>query len=341
MRQHIYGVKTDSWRPTAVRPPVIPALTDAQGRALPSIGGAPVALLEGPSIGTRIFRVGAWDVLSDRGKLRKLRKLALEYGHDPRLRWFVVNEILTPAGVQPRDFPGQLNAIFSWAQQNIYYTNESGEHIQAPWWTLRYRTGDCDDIALLLAAMLTTLSYPFRFALSGQHLRTKQYTRWVEGEPMPGPIQFSHIYLYAGDQPFQASQWIAMEGTLKGVPLGYDVAAQGLPQGVVARDMAGLPFQSDKRNGGNYGAPPIGSFGVSLAPVAQPMATPSEVANRAANVEAYRTLPPHEAMQQLGLTGFVTQWIDWNRMSSSVVEGVLTTALVAVVLSAVDRRRRN
>lgn len=317
MRSKVKGVQTVQWAPQRALPQVAPALG---GR--PAIDGARVPLSEGPILGESVFRIGTWDWHSDSAKVAKLRTLAEDYGHDPRLRWWVVNEVLQPAGVQPRDFAGQLRAIFHWVQNNTYYTNESGEHIQSPWWTIRYRTGDCDDQSLLIAAMLTSLAFPFKFALAGKDRTTGKMTRWVEGERMPRSVDFSHIYLFAGDQPFDARGWVAMEPTLRGVPLGYDVVERGLPQGVVAQDMgssyAGIPDD-----------PRVYLHNIDV----------EDMKDRAEILDAFRSLPPHEALRAAGPLGFMKDWINWQRTSTSVVEGVIASVLIALVLARVGVHR--
>ena len=58
----------------------------------------------------KVFRIGNWGTLSDRARVRKIRKLAEDYGNDPRLRWWVTQRVIPH--VAPRDFKGQLRAIF-------------------------------------------------------------------------------------------------------------------------------------------------------------------------------------------------------------------------------------
>lgn len=81
---------------------------------------------------------------------------------------------------------------------------------------------NCDDLAILLAAMYESIRLPFRYVLSGKNRVTKEVDRWIEGTPMK-PIEFSHIYVVVGDRPFGKPKWHYAEPTLKGVSLGWDV----------------------------------------------------------------------------------------------------------------------
>ena len=91
---------------------------------------------------------------------------------------------------------------------------------------------NCDDLAILLGALLECVRLPWRFVLSGVG-KDKQQVRWVEGEPLIRGVQWSHIYIAVGDKPFTPTSWTFAEPTLKGAPLGWDVVgarSQALPE---------------------------------------------------------------------------------------------------------------
>jgi hypothetical protein len=186
----------------------------------------PLRLEEGPIVEQKVYQHRGWAAWNDASKMRALRTMAVEYGRDPRMRWFTVNTVLRPAGVDFRDYERTAATMLAWVQRNIYYTNEPGEQIQAPWWTIKYKTGDCDDMALLLASMAESVRMPWKFALGG-HDRKGKAIRYIEGEREPRGVTYSHIYLYLGWPPFKPQKWAAAEPTLKGAPLGYDVVLQG------------------------------------------------------------------------------------------------------------------
>ena len=186
----------------------------------------PLRLEEGPIVEQKVYQHRGWAAWGDASKMRALREMAVQYGRDPRMRWFTVNTVLRPAGVDFRDYERTAATMLAWVQREIYYTNEPGEQIQAPWWTIKYKTGDCDDMALLLAAMAESCRIPWKFSLGGRD-RKGRPVRYIEGERPRYDVTYSHIYLYLGWPPFRPTKWAAAEPTLKGAPLGYDVVLQG------------------------------------------------------------------------------------------------------------------
>jgi hypothetical protein len=85
-----------------------------------------------------------------------LRKLVNHYAGDVALKQFVV-DVFRAAGVAPKDEYGQALAIAEWVQKNIYYVHEGKETFQRPETTLRLRSGDCDDFALLISSCLANV----------------------------------------------------------------------------------------------------------------------------------------------------------------------------------------
>jgi hypothetical protein len=204
--------------------------TPAEFVGLPGVGATTRANIEGEDRNTgTVVDVPRWYTWGDRKKLRFLRNLAEKYARDPHMRWFVVNEVLRPAGVQPRDYPGQAAAMLQWVQANIYYTNEPDEQIQSPWRTIKVRTGDCDDMAVLLAVFAEAIALPWKFALAGRGPGGTRI-RFVEGSYMPWNVEFSHIYVMLGWPPFNPTQWASAEPTIAGVPLGFDVITNGVQE---------------------------------------------------------------------------------------------------------------
>lgn len=90
----------------------------------------------------RVYHIRGWTSWSDRRKVAELRKLAEEYGGDPEMRR-LATRIVEAAGAPPRDGKAQAAALLAFVQNHVYYTNEAGEQIQSPWYTLTHRCGDC------------------------------------------------------------------------------------------------------------------------------------------------------------------------------------------------------
>lgn len=291
---------------TAYRDPI-----DRLNRAV----ARPVDPLNGESreIG-RVYHYPGWFAMHDRQKVALLRQLAEGYGSDAQMRFFTAR-LLQQSGVQPRDFAAQAACIHAFVQTSCYYTNEPGEQIQSPWRTLKERTGDCDDLALLIASMAHSVGLEWKYALAGK-LPRGQMTRWIEGERWPNGADMFHIYVYLGWPPFNAQKWAAAEPTIRGIPLGYDVVDRGLPEH--AR-------QSVDLGGGamhGYGdIPPIAQQAGTL-----PASIPVPVGEPAApGVTAY--------------FGKLWEMIDWKDVTNAVVQGVIVALAVPAALHWIKRKK--
>lgn len=197
-----------------------------------------------PGWAARNIMLPGWFGWSDVKKIRILRELVDEESRDPELRRFVIQNVI--AGVRDRDYRGQAAAILAWVQRNVRYVNESDEQLQTPAYTLRHRFGDCDDMAILIAAMARSIALPYRFALAGRDARGRP-VRWVEGERPNFRSRFFHIYVQLGVSgpfiPGKMQNWLSAEPTAGVLPLGYDVVLHGLPpslQELQPRAMAGF-----------------------------------------------------------------------------------------------------
>ena len=141
-------------------------------------------------------------------------------GRDPRIATLAV-QILRANGVKPREYRKQAAALLKFVQTRIFYVNEPGERLQDPTYTLRVGYGDCDDMAILLAALCESLRLPWKFVISGRE-GSGRLIRWVEGTPYRH-ANWAHIYLAIGDRPFTPKRWFFAEPTLPNVALGWDV----------------------------------------------------------------------------------------------------------------------
>lgn len=186
--------------------------------------------LKGPDT----YHLPNWGAMGDPRRIATLRRIVLEYGRDPRVATLAVQIVRgdrsvwrkrSPMRAEPREYKKQAAALLAWVQTHIYYVNEPGERLQSPEYTLRVGYGDCDDMAILLASFYEALRLPWKFVLSGGDPRTRQPVRWIEGQPLPPGIKWSHIYVTVGRPTFTPKRWSFAEPTLRGAPLGWDVVA--------------------------------------------------------------------------------------------------------------------
>ena len=103
-------------------------------------------------------------------------------------------------------FPGtpEIRSLFEWVRRNIRYTRDifRVELLHTARRMLELRAGDCDDMTILLGAMLMATGHPVRLALVGFRKHK--------------PHCYSHIYLEAN----LGGNWIALDATMER-PLGW------------------------------------------------------------------------------------------------------------------------
>ena len=113
-------------------------------------------------------------------------------------------DILLRRAVRPKDYLGEIKSLFEWVQQNVRYTKDTFrvEVLHSAKRMLELLAGDCDDMAILLGAMLESIGHPVRLALTGP-------------DPLK-PDLFSHIYL----EVFHKGRWIPLDATMP-YPMGW------------------------------------------------------------------------------------------------------------------------
>jgi Transglutaminase-like superfamily len=107
-------------------------------------------------------------------------------------------DILLEKAIKPKNYWGEIKALFEWMQQNVRYTKDPFrvEVLHSARRLLELRAGDCDDMTILLGSMLESIGHPVRLVVTG-----------------PDPLRpklFSHIYLEA----FHQGQWIPLDATM-------------------------------------------------------------------------------------------------------------------------------
>jgi transglutaminase-like putative cysteine protease len=113
-------------------------------------------------------------------------------------------QIFRQVGAPPKDRWGEVCALFDWVRNNIRYTRDifRVELLHTPRRMLELRAGDCDDMTILLGAMLLSTGHPVRLALAG--FRPHK------------PHVYTHIY----PEVSVRGKWIALDATMK-KPIGW------------------------------------------------------------------------------------------------------------------------
>lgn len=110
-----------------------------------------------------------------------------------------------------RDWNAEVAAIFHWVQQNVRYTRDpSGiELFRTPRAVLSDGIGDCDDMAIMLAALLMAAGYRCRFRVVG----------FTEGS-------YEHVYVAAGIPPGEPNEepekWLPLDPSQPNEP-GWEI----------------------------------------------------------------------------------------------------------------------
>lgn len=102
---------------------------------------------------------------------------------------------------------GEAQAVYNWVQRNIRFTKDplTKEKLYPPQELLKIRAGDCDDISMLLGAMLLALGYPARLVTIAANASD--------------PNEFSHVYVET-EIPPGSGNWIAADAARYGAQFG-------------------------------------------------------------------------------------------------------------------------
>jgi hypothetical protein len=97
-----------------------------------------------------------------------------------------------------RDDASEIEAWFAWVKHHIQFRGEAEETLQSPEVTVKLRAGDCDDMAMLLAAGLKSLGYETAFKVIA--------TPESEGE-------YAHVYAVVEDK--KTKKWVPLDPTVQ------------------------------------------------------------------------------------------------------------------------------
>ena len=181
-------------------------------------------------------------------------------------------DILLARGVPPKDYLGEIAALFQWVQRHVRYTKDPFqiEVLHSARRMLELRAGDCDDMTILLGALVKSVGHPVRIVLTGPDQRR--------------PDLFSHIYLEARHH----DQWIPLDATMP-FAMGWS------PRTPVRQVLSIEEEPSDERTASPPSAAARGRTDADEHTRAQPrMAAQSDARNTPGGRAAKR--PPHQSI---------------------------------------------
>jgi hypothetical protein len=106
--------------------------------------------------------------------------------------------ILRQRQVRAKDYAGEIRALFDWVQGHIRYTRDPSrvEVLHSARRMLQLRAGDCDDMSIVLGALLESIGHPVRLVLTGSDPRE--------------PTRYTHIYIEACCR----GRWVPLDATM-------------------------------------------------------------------------------------------------------------------------------
>jgi transglutaminase-like putative cysteine protease len=126
-----------------------------------------------------------------------IARLIRDGAKDFRVRQQAIR-IFRETGAPPKDRWAEIEALFRWVQENIRYTRDifRVELLHTARRMLELRAGDCDDMTILLGAMLVSTGHPVRLALTG----------FRAAKP--------HIYTHIYPEVQVHGHWVACDATM-------------------------------------------------------------------------------------------------------------------------------
>ncbi len=117
-------------------------------------------------------------------------------------------QIFRERRVRPKDRLGEVCALFEWVHDNVRYTRDifRVELLHSARRMLELQAGDCDDMTIVLGAMLISTGHPVRLALAG--FRPNK------------PHSYSHVY----PEVNVGGRWIAIDASTDR-PVGWSPPA--------------------------------------------------------------------------------------------------------------------
>lgn len=132
--------------------------------------------------------------------LHWMAKFIRQGQYDHRLRELVEREIV--ADLFPHDYLSEYAAILNWVRSNIRYVRDprTVEQVKTPQVVVETRTGDCDDLSVVIGTLVGLVGGPVRLVAGG----LAGAPRSPSGRPL-----LSHVWLEAYDST--SKSWVVLD----------------------------------------------------------------------------------------------------------------------------------
>jgi transglutaminase-like putative cysteine protease len=138
-----------------------------------------------------------------RTTVANMRALIRAGAKDFYVRQHAIDVLLTK-GVPAKDYEAEIRTMFEWVQRHVRYTRDpfGVEVLHSARRMLELRAGDCDDMSIVLGALLEAIGHQVRIVLTGTDSSRPQL--------------FTHVYIEA----YCRGRWIALDATMP-YPMGW------------------------------------------------------------------------------------------------------------------------
>jgi len=149
-------------------------------------------------------------------RIAHITEKILEGRADPFVRKLAIEAV---RHVPPRDWLGEVRAIWDFVTSNVRYTLDPylRDMYQRARRTLQLGGGDCDDLTILMGAMLMSIGHPVALKVIDTY----------DGEG------WNHIYLLTGIPPQRPVKWIPLDPSMPEKGMGWEMPEEYVRRSVI------------------------------------------------------------------------------------------------------------
>jgi transglutaminase-like putative cysteine protease len=150
---------------------------------------------------------GSIEFENDTDRIQYLADMVEAGSESPRIREFTLR-LLNQKKVDSYDSMGEITAIFNYVRDTISYRRHvlCRDSFTTAERTLDLKSGDCDNVVVLLNSMLISVGIPTGFRIVSSKI----------------DVPFHHIYSIAGLPVGNPAKWIPLDSTNKQAVVGWE-----------------------------------------------------------------------------------------------------------------------